>query len=102
MQKANSSPRSLETNSPSQTPQWKEANVSTPAERTLQAGQSMQNAGMTTNATLSAETKAQMQSALDSSNKSGHNGPQQGSRCAAAQQQAASAPASPPSQSMDK
>lgn|SRR5579871_441204 len=102
MQQARGADRALETSSPSQTPQWKEANPSTPAQQAQQAGQTMHNAGVTTNATQSAETKAQVQSALDSTSKTGHNGPQQGSRCAAAQQQAASAPAPAPSQSMNK
>jgi len=48
------------------------------------------------------EGQATVQAGLDSNNKSEHNGPQQGSRCAAAQQEAASASTSSPSQSMDK
>ncbi|MBV9467760.1 MAG: hypothetical protein JOZ57_00780, partial [Abitibacteriaceae bacterium] len=67
------------------------------------AGQSLQNAGVTTNAPQSADTQAEMQSALDNSTPKGQNSVQPGSRLAAAQEAAKAAPQpSTPTPGMDK
>ncbi len=95
--------QTLQSSGPNQTPQWQDSNPGSASEQTQKAGQALHNSGVTTNEIQSAETKAQMQNALDNSAKNGQNGPGQGSRLDAAQQEAKSASQSQaPSQSMER
>ena len=92
--------RSLHTSSPEQAPTWREHTADTSAEQTQKAGQTLENAGARYDGPAqSAETKADLQSALDKSAQSSQNAPSEGSRLSAARQEAASDPAPSPSPS---